>query len=864
MFGIASKIFGSTSSRIIKEFKGTIAKINNLENEISNLRDEDLILKTEDFKSRIKNGEDIDNILPEAFAVVREAAKRTLNMRHFDVQLMGGIVLHKGMIAEMKTGEGKTLAATLVAYLNALKGKGVHIITVNDYLAKRDSEWMGVIYKFLNLSVGYVNSTVDYNERKEAYSSDITYITNNDIGFDYLRDNLKSNPEDVFIKNLDFAIIDEVDSILIDEARTPLVISGTSEQSTDLYPQVNKLVSYLNEDHFDKDEEKRTILLNNSGLEKIEELLKRDGLIKDGTLQDLENITLNHHVIQSLRARHLFKKDKEYVVKDDQIIIIDELSGRMMEGRRYGDGLHQAIEAKENLKIQRENRTIASTTYQNFFRNYNKLAGMTGTAKTEAEEFEKIYDLSVIEIPTNVENIRIDYDDEIYRTKKEKIKAITKLIKQKHEKLQPILIGTTSVESSEIISLEMKKNNIKHNVLNAKLHDKEAAIIAQAGMLGAITISTNMAGRGTDIQLGGNLDLILYEAKEKNKSENELKELKLEHNRNKELIKKNGGLFILGTERHESRRVDNQLRGRSGRQGDEGESKFFLSLDDDLMRIFGSEKLDGILGTLGVKSDEPIQHNLITKALERAQRKVEAHNFDMRRQILKFDDILDQQRKIIYQNRNEILNTDDHSLTIQEMVKEIIDNAVSEFMPEKSYIEQWNPEGLKKRILYIFNLRLPTQTWMKEEGVANDEIKVRILDQVKQSYDQKINQYGLNLIRIAEKKVMLGQLDMDWRDHLEAMDNLKSSVGLRAMGGKDPFNEYKRESFDYFDEMLSNQNEKVIKTLYNIEIFAHKREDNIKDINPKKANKDLIQKKIPRNSPCPCGSGKKYKQCHGR
>ena len=865
MFDLASKIFGTSSSRKLNELKNTVKKINQLESKYISLPDSSFIQKTEEFKTKIKNGENINNILPDAFAVVREASKRTLDMRHFDVQLMGGVILHEGMIAEMKTGEGKTLVATLAAYLNALKEESVHIVTVNDYLAKRDSEWMGNIYKFLGMSVGYVNSSTEYEDRKIAYNSDVTYVTNNDLGFDYLRDNLKTRIEDLFFKKLSFAIVDEVDSILIDEARTPLAISSSSEQTTNLYPIIRKLTDFLGENHFEKDEEKRSIILNTLGLEKIEELLKKEGLIISGTLQDLDNIPLNHHVTQSLRAKHLFTKDKEYVVKNGQVIIIDELSGRMMEGRRYGDGLHQAIEAKEGLEIQKENQTIASITYQNFFRNYIKLSGMTGTAVTESEEFEKIYNLQVCEIPTNLKNIRLDHNDEIYRTKKEKIDAIISLTKNNFLKNQPTLIGTTSVENSEIISSELTKNNIKHNVLNAKLHEKEAEIIAQAGMPKAVTISTNMAGRGTDIQLGGNLNLLLDESLKKSANNEKQNKIKEKHKNDKKIVKDSGGLYIIGTERHESRRVDNQLRGRSGRQGDEGASKFFLSLEDDLMRIFGSEKLDSVLNTLGIQNNEPIQHKMITRALERAQKKVESHNFDIRRQILKFDDILHEQRKLIYKNRREILDSDDHSLTIKEIIQEVVSNIVAENMPEKSYIDSWDYKNLQNRCLYLFGLNLTIKEWMEEEGIANEEIKLRILDQANQKYQQKINQYSLEMMKIAEKRIMLGQIDMDWKDYLQAIDNLKSSVGLRAMGGKDPFNEFKRESFDYFDEMLSNQNEKVIRNLFNIEIINYKRNEESKIINEsiKKANKESLQKKIPRNAKCPCGSGKKYKHCHG-
>ena len=839
MLNFVNKFFGSSASRRLKSYSKTVQKINDFEKNLEKLSDLDLKNKTNEFRERIKKDQTLEEILPEAFAVVREASKRSLNLRHFDVQLFGGIVLHKGMITEMKTGEGKTLVATLAAYLNSLNGDPVHIITVNDYLADRDSKWMGNIYKFLGLSVGCINSSTAHESRLEQYKCDIVYATNNEIGFDYLRDNLKSNYEDIFFKKPGFAIVDEVDSILIDEARTPLVISAESQNSIDLYPKINSIVKFLQDSDFEINEENKSILLTSSGMESVENLLKKGGLISKGTLQDLDNISLNHNIIQALRAQKLYIKDKDYIIKDKNIVIVDELTGRPMEGRRYGDGLHQAIEAKENLVIQKENQTIASITYQNFFKTYKKLSGMTGTALTEAAEFEGIYNLEVVDIPPNVPVNRKDNDDQIYMTKEEKNNAVIKLVKERNKINQPILIGTTSVENSEILSDLLKKNNISHNVLNAKFHDKEAQIIEKAGIPGNVTISTNMAGRGTDIKLGG--------IEEDNET---LKNKAID----------SGGLLIIGTERHESRRIDNQLRGRSGRQGDVGETIFYLSLEDDLMRIFGSKTLENVLSKLGVKEGEPISHGLITKALERAQQKVEAHNYDIRKQILRFDDILNDQRRIIYKNRKDILSSDDHNETIDEMITEIIDNFISEFIPEKKYSHEWDINLLKENILNIFNLNLPIQDWVNEEGVDEIEIKKRIIDQVEKKYSEKKNRYSNELMRYAEKRVMLFQIDKDWRDHLAAMDALRGSVNLRAMGGKDPFYEYKKESFNYFDEMLSNQNERVIKTLFNIELVT--KENNEKNEN-KNENNSFIGKKIQRNSLCPCGSGKKYKFCHG-
>ncbi len=837
MINIVNKLFGSIGSNNLKKYTKIVEKVNQFENLISNLTDNELKEKTIFFKNKLSESGDIEEILCEAFAVVREAAKRTVNMRHFDVQIIGGKVLHDGKIAEMKTGEGKTLVATLAAYVNALDNKSVHIVTVNDYLAKRDSEWMGKIYKFLGLTVGCVTSDTQHSERPLQYNCDIIYATNNEIGFDYLRDNLKNDYESLCFKKDTFAIVDEVDSILIDEARTPLVISAEANTNIDLYPKINKIVKFLKEEDYEINEESKSILLSPNGMEVTEQLLKNENLISKGTLQDLENLTLNHNIIQALRAHKLFIKNKDYILQDKQIVIIDELTGRPMEGRRYGDGLHQAIEAKEGLNIQKENQTIASITYQNFFRSYKKLSGMTGTALTEAKEFEGIYELEVVEIPPNIKMQRIDKNDQIYMTKKEKYKAVIDLVKNRNkEKNQPILIGTTSVENSEIISSLLTKESIKHNVLNAKNHQMEAEIIQQAGIPGNVTISTNMAGRGTDIKLGNENDQLRQEAI------------------------KSGGLLVIGTERHESRRIDNQLRGRSGRQGDVGESVFFLSLEDDLMRIFGSKTLESVLNKLGLQDGEAITHSMITKSLERAQQKVESHNYDLRKQILKFDDILNDQRQIIYQNRRDILTTSDQSKIVREMIDDYVNNLILENIPPKKYSSEWNADNLKEKAYEVFGLNLPISNWFDEEGVDEEEIKKRLHDEIAQKYNQKKFEYSEDLLKFAEKRVMLFQIDKDWRDHLAAMDTLRGSVNLRAMGGKDPFYEYKKESFDYFDEMLSAQNERVLKTLFNIKL-VNRNDDSPQDT--EKNKRRIISKKVGRNEPCPCGSGKKYKLCHG-
>ncbi len=837
MINFVNKFFNSVKSNSLKKYGSFVEKVNKLEEEISKLSDLELKNKTTYFRNEFNKTRSITKLLPEIFAVVRETSKRTLNMRHYDVQIIGGMVLYENKITEMKTGEGKTLVATLAAYANAIENLSVHIITVNDYLAKRDAEWMGNVYNFLGLQVGCVTSETSHEERSNQYDADIVYATNNEIGFDYLRDNLKNDYNNLCFKKNAFAIVDEVDSILIDEARTPLVISAESNSNTDLFPKIDKIIKLLRKNDFEINEESKSILLTTEGMEFCEKLLKQNGIIKDGTLQDLGNMVLNHNIIQALRAHHLFIKDKDYIINDKNVVIIDELTGRAMEGRRYGDGLHQAIEAKENLIIQKENQTIAAVTYQNFFRTYHRLSGMTGTATTEAKEFESIYNLEVVEIPPNIKVNRIDKNDQIYMTQREKYNAVLELVKSRNSINQPILIGTTSVDNSIKISNLLKNERLKHNVLNAKNHMSEAKIIEEAGMPGNITISTNMAGRGTDIKLGnGNENL------------------------KKEAITA-GGLLVIGTERHESRRIDNQLRGRSGRQGDIGESVFFLSLEDDLMRIFGSKTLENVLSKLGLKDGEVITHSMITKSLERAQQKVESHNFDMRKQILKFDDILNDQRKIIYQNRREILNTNDQSKIIEDMISDYVDYLIQITIPPKKYSHEWDNILLKEKTKEIFNIDIPVSKWFDEEGVDDEEIKKRLLDEVNQEYREKQHKYSSELFKFAEKRVMLFQIDKDWRDHLAAMDSLRGSVNLRAMGGKDPFYEYKRESFDYFDEMLSNQNERVLKTLFNIKLVS---EDN-NDKTDKRTSEPrrIITKKIGRNEPCPCGSGKKYKQCHG-
>ena len=895
------KIFGTANSRFIKKLTPDIDKINKLDESYTKLTDKELSAKTLLFKERIKKGENLDDILTEAFATVREAAKRTLGERHYDVQLIGGIVLHRGMISEMKTGEGKTLVSTLPAYLNALTGKGVHIVTVNDYLAKRDSEWMGQIYKFLGLKVGCIVHGMNDSERKEAYSADITYATNNELGFDYLRDNMKFESSQLTQRPFNFAIVDEVDSILIDEARTPLVISGPSQESSNLYKEVDDLIKTLSTEDFEKDEKIRSVTLTDKGVEKVEKLLTNASLLKEGKLHDIQNVGLVHHVNQALKAHQIFQKDKDYLVKNEKVVIVDEFTGRMMEGRRFSDGLHQALEAKEGVKIEIENQTLASITFQNYFRLYPKISGMTGTALTEAGEFSDIYKLDVVEIPTNVSIKRIDEDDEIYRTTTEKEKAITNLISDCHKRKQPVLVGTITIEKSERLSDILKKGNIPHNVLNARYHEQEAQIIAQAGVPGSVTIATNMAGRGVDIQMGGNLTLKLeselskVSKEEKSKLEKEIKD---EHAKLRSKAIAAAGLYVMGTERHESRRIDNQLRGRSGRQGDSGKSKFFLSLEDDLMRIFGSERLDAMLQKLGIKENEAIIHPWINKALEKAQKKVEGRNFEIRKSLLRFDDVMNDQRKVIYQQRKEIMSSKNIRETVESMRGDVLDDILEKFIPKKSYPEQWDRKAIHAEILRIFNLDLTIKKWTEEEGITKEIVRSRIQESVDKKLKEKDKLYSVELMNIAEKNLLLQILDQIWKDHLLSLDHLKQGIGLRAYGQKDPLNEYKMESFEMFKNMLDRVKEGITGVLCHLEIQTpesvekntqqealpsnqnqqHANQDSIgsqqnvkgngKHPNSKYSNDPncLINKypnqKIPRNKMCEA-TGKKFKRCCG-
>src|SRR6204780_3180691 len=811
MIGVlARRLFGSANDRYIKGLLSIVDDVNGMEAETAALSDSDLKALTPAFKERIDKGETLEDLLPEAFAAVREAAKRTLGQRHFDVQLVGGMVLHDGHIAEMKTGEGKTLVATLPVYLNALAGKGVHVVTVNDYLAKRDSEWMGQIYKFLGLSVGCIVHELTDVERRQAYAADVTYGTNNEFGFDYLRDNMKFRLEDMAQRPFSYAIVDEVDSILIDEARTPLIISGPTEDSSELYRGVDKLIPGLAPEDYEKDEKQRAVTLTEAGVEKIESLLRESGLMKIGTLYDINNLSLVHHVNQALRAHKLFARDTDYIVRDGKVIIIDEFTGRMMEGRRYSEGLHQALEAKEGVNVQNENQTLAPIPFQNYFRLYPKLAGMTGTAMTEANEFQDIYKLDVVEIPTNEPCIRKDFDDEVYRTAREKYESILKQVLECQERKQPVLIGTVSIEKSETLSELFKKKKLPHNVLNARYHEQEAYIIAQAGRPGAVTIATNMAGRGTDIQLGGNLDMTLRQDADATpdpaERERRADAIRQEIEAAREEVRKAGGLFVIGSERHESRRIDNQLRGRSGRQGDPGASKFFVSLEDDLMRIFGSERMDSVLSRLGLKEGEAVIHPWVNKALAKAQQKVEARNYDIRKQLLKYDDVMNDQRKVVYEQRREIMNAPDVAAPVSLMI------------PENSLPEQWNTEGLHAECLRLLGLDLPLADWFGEEGVNAEEIEERIIAASDRKMAEKTANFGAEMMRMAEKSLLLQILDQTWKDHLLSLDHLRQGINLRAYGQRDPLNEYKREAFELFEGMLVQLRDQVTSVLSHIEM----------------------------------------------
>ena len=880
---LAAKIFGSSNEKAIKAVSSIVTKINGYEDQIKKLSDQNLADKTAEFKNRIKNGETLDQLLPEAFAVVREASIRTIGQRPFDVQLIGGIFLHKGNIAEMKTGEGKTLTAVMPVYLNALLERGVHIVTVNDYLAKRDASWMGEIYNFLNLKVAAIYPDMDDNLKKEAYLSDVTYATNNELGFDYLRDNMKSTLEDVFQRKPYFAIVDEVDSILIDEARTPLIISGPTEDRSHLYSNIDKLIPDLNEEYFELEEKTRTVNLTDPGIEHLEIILRKNKLMDEQqSLYDPESTSLVHHINQALLAHKMFNKNKDYIVRNNEIVLIDEFTGRMMSGRRLSNGLHQAIEAKENVSIQSENVTFASVTFQNYFRLYEKLAGMTGTALTEAEEFSEIYNLGVIEIPTNKQVIRVDEDDQVFRTSKEKYSAVVGQIKKAHKKNQPVLVGTTSIEKSELLSNMLKKEHIKHQVLNARYHEQEAFIIANAGIPGAVTIATNMAGRGTDIQLGGNVDMIFKQRQEKSKEDINIlkKKISEEVEHSKGIVKEAGGLFVLATERHESRRIDNQLRGRSGRQGDPGKTSFYLSLEDDLMRIFGSDKLDSMLKRLGMKDGESIAHPWVNKALERAQGKVEARNFDIRKNPLKYDDVMNLQRKSIFSQRREIMESDNVSETIIEMREKVIDNLVWENIREDSDPSQWDIDLLKDKIKDKFGLNLPLDNWVEEENFAGEELQDRINSETTRLFEEKKNRYGLEIIQTIEKQVLLQTIDKSWREHLLKLEHLRSVIGFRGYAQRDPLNEYKSEAYELFEVLLQTINEDVTKFMAFFQLVDSSKIQN-ENSNAENAEfsynkkneyneKNLQNKvtanwgKVGRNSPCPCGSGKKFKNCHGR
>ncbi|HUA54493.1 MAG TPA: preprotein translocase subunit SecA [Candidatus Sulfotelmatobacter sp.] len=906
---IARKVFGNANDRAVRGLQPIVAAINAAEADVVKLTDAELQARTPWLKERLAKGETVDDILVDAFATVREAAKRVLGQRHFDVQFMGGVVLHRGMISEMRTGEGKTLVATAPVYLNALEGKGVHVVTVNDYLARRDSEWMGRVYKFLGLSVGCILHGLTDDERRAAYASDVTYGTNNEFGFDYLRDNMKFRLEHMVQRPFNYAIVDEVDSILVDEARTPLIISGPSDDSSDLYLAVDKVIPGLGPEDFEKDEKLRTVTLTEIGAEKVENRLRELEILTEGALYDISNVSLVHHVNQALRAHKLYARDTDYIVKDGKVVIIDEFTGRMMEGRRYSEGLHQALEAKEHVEVQMENQTLATITFQNYFRLYPKLAGMTGTAMTEADEFAEIYKLDVVEIPTNRPMVRKDNDDEVYRTATEKFNAIVELIEDCRKRQQPVLVGTVSIEKSEALSEVLKKKRIPHQVLNARYHEQEAHIIAQAGRPGAVTIATNMAGRGTDIQLGGNLEMRVRRELEgvTDEAESARRTAAIEADiaAAKKIVIEAGGLFVLGTERHESRRIDNQLRGRSGRQGDPGASKFFLSLEDDLMRIFGSERMDLMLRKLGLQEGEAIVHSWINKALEKAQQKVEARNFEIRKNLLKYDNVMNDQRKVIYEQRREIMSAEDVAQTVGEMRQEVLELLVARCIPENAFVEQWDVKTLHEEAGRLFNLDLPIEAWAQEEGIAEEAIHERLRDALDRKMAEKAANYGPQIMRMAEKSLLLQLLDQAWKEHLLALDHLRQGIGLRAYGQRDPLNEYKREAFALFSEMLARLRESVVSVLAHLELRISTPESELFAQQPgptqetredpafaeaeapgssaapggdvavlarprRRATGGAVDPKAPdtwgkvsRNAPCPCGSGKKYKHCHG-
>ncbi|MGI9389745.1 MAG: preprotein translocase subunit SecA [Boseongicola sp.] len=893
---IAKKVFGTVNDRKIKTTQPVVDQINALEPEFEALSDDALIEKTGELKKRVADGAELEDVLPEAFANCREAAKRALGLRAFDVQLVGGMFLHRGNIAEMKTGEGKTLVATFPAYLNALTGRGVHIVTVNDYLAKRDADWMGKVYSALGLTTGVVYPQQPDEEKQSAYAADITYATNNELGFDYLRDNMKPNLADMSQRGHYFAIVDEVDSILIDEARTPLIISGPAQDRSELYITIDKLIPRLTDEHYSIDEKSRNVTYTDEGNEFLEGVLHAEGLLpEEQSLYDPESTTIVHHINQGLRAHKLFTKDKDYIVRDNEVVLIDEFTGRMMPGRRLSDGLHQAIEAKESAAIQPENVTLASVTFQNYFRLYEKLAGMTGTAATEADEFLEIYGLGVIEVPTNVEVAREDEDDQIYRTATEKFDGIVKEIKDANEKGQPVLVGTTSIERSEFLSGLLEKEGIPHNVLNARQHEQEAQIIADAGKPGAVTIATNMAGRGTDIQLGGNVEMRVLQALAEDPEADPdaiRSNIEAEVSDAKEKVIEAGGLYVLATERHESRRIDNQLRGRSGRQGDPGRSSFFLSLEDDLMRIFGSERLDKVLSTLGMQEGEAIKHPWVNKSLERAQAKVEGRNFDIRKQLLKLDDVLNDQRKVIFGQRLEIMESDEVEEIVQDMRHEVVDDLVDTYIPPKSYADQWDTETLKNEIQERIGIDAPIVEWGDEEGVDDEMIRERLYEASDKFMSEKTEQFGKENMRSIEKQLLLQTMDTKWREHILTLEHLRSVVGFRAYAQRDPVNEYKTESFQLFESLLDSLRGEVTQKLAQIRPMTEEEQQammqqmmaqqqaatgvtsTVKDDGPPAPTQDAVDAGFNeadsstwgnpgRNVPCPCGSGKKFKHCHG-
>ncbi|SOH92792.1 preprotein translocase subunit SecA [Monaibacterium marinum] len=904
---VAKKVFGTANDRRVKSVRSLVEKINAHEPAMQALDDAALKAKTQEFAERYKGGENLDAMLPEAFAAMREGSVRALGMRPFDVQLVGGIFLHQGNISEMKTGEGKTLMATLPVYLNAITHRGVHVVTVNDYLARRDAEWMAKLYNWMGLTVGIVVPGMDEPAKQKAYACDVVYATNNELGFDYLRDNMKTSVDQMVQREHYFAIVDEVDSILIDEARTPLIISGPTEDRSELYVTLDKFIPEVAEEHYELDEKARTAVLTEEGNEFLEEKLKEAELIgADSSLYDPESTSVVHHVTQALRAHKLFARDKDYIVKNDEVVLIDEFTGRMMTGRRMSEGLHQAIEAKEGVKIQPENVTLASVTFQNYFRLYEKLGGMTGTAMTEADEFAEIYGLGVVAIPTNRPVARKDFDDQVYRTGREKYEAITKTIKEAHAKGQPTLVGTTSIEKSELLAKLLTDAGVPHNVLNARFHEQEAAIIAQAGRFGAVTIATNMAGRGTDIKLGGNAEMMAeVEAAEQGITDPEaIAALEAKHaltvEAEKQKVLEAGGLFVLATERHESRRIDNQLRGRSGRQGDPGRTNFYLSLEDDLMRIFGSDRLDSMLSKLGMGEGEAIIHPWVNKALERAQGKVEGRNFDIRKNLLKYDDVMNDQRKSIFSQRREIMEASDLSETITDMRHEVVDNLVTEFVPPRAYADQWDTEGLTAQVKETFAMDLPIVEWAAEEGVDDDTLRERITAEVDKAAATKVAKHGPETMRSVEKQILLQTIDKEWRDHLLTLDHLRSVVGFRGYAQRDPLNEFKTEAFELFRNLLEGLRSQVTRQLFNVQILTEQERAEIiakmqalamEQQNQGRAAADAAQPNpapnpapnpggvrisqrdpqdpttwgtVSRNELCPCGSGEKYKHCHGK